>query len=309
MTLGIGVVCEAGKYVILASDTRASYGDPASDRRGIAPNDRIGKQWDFHPFKLVASVAGSLGVAHNVVSQLTIEIEKLLNLQRAGTVICREHIENAIDESRIHEMGRRYNSAARINFHVTLQQLLRGKLKHGPLNQLAWAEIKRVVFQQPLLVEMIVGGFLDDEPILIKASGKRGLETDADPPVFVIGSTGSRFAMEHLNRRGQHIFSGLAQSLVHINEAAELAKNNDKDIGLCPAYIVMSSEQDGFGLMEHDAPCLTGWAAAYKNRPSTDSLNNAISREQAKRCMNRLPPGPRFVRKPVPKSTRRVRKK
>ena len=50
MTLGIGVICEVGKYVIVASDTRASYGDP--DAGGISPNDSIGKQWDFHPLRL-----------------------------------------------------------------------------------------------------------------------------------------------------------------------------------------------------------------------------------------------------------------
>jgi len=55
----------------------------------------------------------------------------------------------------------------------------------------------------------------------MKANGKRELETDGDPPVFVIGSRGSKHAMEHLNKRGQHIFSGIAQTLLHIHEAAE----------------------------------------------------------------------------------------
>jgi hypothetical protein len=246
---------------------------------------------------LVASVAGKLGVAHNIISQLTIEIDRLVALQISGTTICREHIENAIDEARIHEMTRRYNSAARINFGLTLQQLLRGKLKHGPLNEVAWEEIKRVVFQQPLSVEMIVAGFLDDEPILMKASGKRGLETDSDPPVFVIGSQGAKLAMAHFNRRGQHIFSGLPQSLLHIYEAAEIAKQHDKYIGICPAYIIMSREFEGFGQVSYTASCLREWARIYLNRPITDSLNNDISREQAKRCISQLLPSPRFVQK------------
>jgi hypothetical protein len=298
VTLGIGVICEGGKYVVLASDTRASYGDP--DASGIAPNDRIGKQWDFHPFKLVASVAGQLGTAHNVVSQLTIELEKLVTLQESGTTLCREHIENAIDEARIHETGRRYNSASRLYFHVTLQQLLRGKLNHGTIDKYAWTEMKKIVFGLPLPVEMIIGGFLADEPILMKASGKRHTETDSDPPVFVIGSKGSGLAMEHLNKRGQHIFSGLAQSLLHIHEAAEIARSADKYIGLCPGYIVMGTDFKGFGQIEHNSSCLTGWASAYKDRHTTDSLNNNISREQAIRCMKVLPPGKRFIRKQAP---------
>ena len=301
VTLGIGVICEAGKYVVLASDTRASYGDP--DSSGIAPNDRIGKQWDFHPFKLVTSVAGRLGVAHNIVSQLTIETEKLLALQRVGTVICREHIENAVNEARIHEVARMYDAASRLSFNVTLQQLLRGRLKYGPIDKFAWAEIKRTVFQQPLLADMLIGGYLDDEPILIKASGKRQLETDADPPVFVIGSQGSKYAMEHLNKRGQHLFSGIAQSLLHIHEAAEIARLNDKYIGLCPAYIVMGVDFKGFGQIAHNSPCLTGWATAYKDRPTTETLNNDISREQARRAFAQLPSSPRFIRKPLPKQS------
>jgi hypothetical protein len=304
VTLGIGVICEGGKYVILASDTRASYGNPAAE--GISPNDRAGKQWDFHPFKLVASVAGQLGTAHNVVSQLTIEIEKLLALQESGTTLCREHIENAINEARIHETGRQYNSASRLYFHVTLQQLLRGKLKHGTIDRYAWEEMKKMVFSLPLPVEIILGGFLGDEPILMKASGKRQTETDSDPPVFTIGSTGSKRAMEHLNKRGQHIYSGLAQSLLHIHEAAEIARNNDKSIGLCPGYIIMGADFKGFGQMAHNAPCLTGWAAAYKDRPTTDSLNNDMSRAEAKHCINVLSPSPRFKYKRPPKHAARL---
>lgn len=304
VTLGIGVICEGGKYVVLASDTRASYGDP--DASGISPNDSIGKQWDFHPMRLVTSVAGRLGVAHNVVSQITIELERVVKLQARGKIICREHIENAIDDARAHEMARRYNSAAKINFHVTLSQLLCGKLPHGPIDKYAWNQIRTIVFKQPLPAELIVGGFLGDEPILIKASGKRELETDADPPMFVIGSEGSKHAMEHLNKRGQHIFSGIAQSLLHIHEAAEIAKKNDKYIGLCPAYIIMGTDFKGFAQMAHNAHCLTEWAAIYKDRPTTDSLNNDISREQAKRCWNDLPPGQRFTKKPLsPKPRKR----
>lgn len=307
VTLGIGVICEAGRFVILASDTRASYGDPDSVT-GIAPNDRIGKQWDFHPLKLVTSVAGRLGVAHNIVSELTVELERVIKIQKAGTIVCREHIENAIDNARAHEMFRRYNASARINFGVTLNQLLRGKLPYGPMDKYAWKQVGDMVFKEPLRADMIVGGYLGDEPILIKTCGRREIETDADPPVFTIGSKGSVLAMEHLNKRGQHLFSGFAQSLLHIYEAAEIARKGDKYIGLSPAYIVMSRDFEGFGQIAHNEHCLTGWASAYASRDSTDSLNNDISREQAIRCLKKLPPSPRFSRKPIP-SRRSVSRK
>jgi len=302
VTIGIGVICESGKYVILASDNRASYGDP------LTPNDSSGKQWDFHPFKIAVSVAGRLGLAHNIISQLTIEMEKLLTLQEKGTTIVREHIENAVDRARAREMRRRYDSSSRINFGVTLQQLLRGKLPHGAIDKYAWQQICNIVFKQPLLVEMIVGGFLEDEPILLKASGRRELETDSDPPVFVIGSKGAAMAMDHLNNRGQHIFSGLPQSLLHIHEALDIARENDKFVGPCQAYVVMKHDLDGFGQIAHDASCVKAWAGSYSNRDNTDSLNNDISRKQAEMCMTRIEPGVRFKRKPPPKSSSRKAK-
>jgi hypothetical protein len=250
--------------------------------------------------KIVASVAGKLGIAHNIISQLTVEMDKLVELHNRGEHIYREHIENAIDKARAHEMKRRYNSSSRINFGVTLHQLLTRKLPHGKIDKYAWGEIYRLIFKQPLMAEMIVAGYLVDEPVLIKASGKRDLETDSEPPVFVIGSKGARFAMEHLNKRGQHIFSSFPQTLLHIHEAIEIARRNDDFIGPCPAYIVMLRDQKDFAQIAHNASCLGGWAAVYADRPHTDTLNNDISRKQAEMCMTKIAPSVRFRRKPLP---------
>jgi len=197
-------------------------------------------------------------------------------------------------------MARRYDWAARINFDVTLRQLQTGKLPHGQLDPVAWAEIKRDVFSIPLLAEVIVAGFLQDEPLLLKASGKRDIESDADPPVFVIGSKGSRFAMEHLNRRGQNIHSSFAQTVLHIHEALNRAKEKDPDgyIGKCDGYIIMNKDRNGFEQFPHNCALVRGWAKVYAARPSTLSLKTDLANSQAEALIRTLQPSPQFKRKP-----------
>jgi hypothetical protein len=296
VTIGIGAICDHGRYMVIASDRRASYGNKRKNARAIDPNDDAGKTFDFHPQRLVASVAGKLGVLHDLVGELTIELEKLLPLGEMGEPIRREHIENAIDNARFRQMKRRYNWASRSNYGITLQQLLQGKLPYGKLDSVVWAEAKQTVFAQPFLAEVIVGGYLDDEPVMFKASGKRHIEGDSDPPVFVIGSSGSRYAMEHLNRRGQNVFSSFAQTVLHIHEALEIARVKDEDgqIGDCSGYIVMCRDRQGFEQIPHNCDRLREWATLYKSRESTTSLKQGFAVKQAECLLTSLAPGLRF---------------
>jgi len=169
----------------------------------------------------------------------------------------------------------------------------------GKLDPVAWADAKRNVFSLPLLAELIVAGYLEDEPVLFKAAGKRDIEGYADPPVCVIGSTGSRFAMEHLNRRGQNVHCSLAQTVLHFHEAMEIARRKDEDgcIGPCDGYVVMSGRFDGFGIVPHRSSTVLGWASAYKDRSETGSLKIGIAQKQAESLIMRLAPGPRFESK------------
>ncbi len=297
MTIGIGVVCEAGKCVVMASDKRGSYGDPKTEPDATSPNDRTGKQFDFHPLKLVASVAGRLSVAHDLVSQLTVEMDKLVKRHEAGKPIYREHVENAINRTRAREMRRTYDWACRINFGgITLNQLHTGKLPYGKLDETVWKEVARSIFDLPLRAEMIISGFLDNEPLLLKASGKLRIEGDADPPLCVIGSKGKVLALDHLSKRGQHIFTSLPQTLLHVHEAIELARSDDHFVGPCDGYIVMLQDFEGMWIIRHRDPLLVGWAKAFKESRSTEKLGDDIFRAQARGVLRRIPPGPRFVR-------------
>jgi 20S proteasome alpha/beta subunit len=290
VTIGIGVVCDHGNYVIVASEKRASYGD-------LRPNDEAGKIFDFDPLRLVGTVAGRLGVLHEIVGELTVHFDKLAKSRR-NRPIYREHVENAIDDARFRQLSRLYRWAARANYGLTWEQLLTGKLPHGKMNEVVWADIKRTVFSVPLLAEIIVGGYVADEPVLFKASGKQEIEGSADPPVFVIGSTGAKYAMDHLNRRGQNIFSSFAQTVLHIHEAMEIARKKDHDgyIGRCDAYVVLNRHRQGFEQFAHGSHLLRGWAKAYAGRESTTSLKSGIAVDQAQLLLKPLAPGLRFER-------------
>jgi len=52
MTLGVGVLCEHGECIVMASEQRATYGNSP-----VGPNDQCGKQYDLNPLNVFVSVA------------------------------------------------------------------------------------------------------------------------------------------------------------------------------------------------------------------------------------------------------------
>lgn len=277
MTIGIGVLGGAASFVILASDTRASYPKSAVD-----PNDFVGKQSNFKDIprfeKVVCAVAGRLGITHDVEGEIAVEFRKLGRKKK----IHREHIQNAIDKARAHELRRRYDWALQVNcFGLTCSQLLRGKLPHGPLDQEAIKAARVVCDAYEFRMELIVGGFVDGEPILFKGSGKEELQSEADPAVFVIGSKGKAAAMHQLNKRGQHVHCGLARSVVHVYEAMEAARLADPDnyIGP-PAWYSVILRSEGICRLDPQAPLIQGWVRAYRDRADTGTLQEPIPEAQ-----------------------------
>jgi 20S proteasome alpha/beta subunit len=294
MTIGIGVVCEHGDYVLLASDKRASY---KGKNKNLNPNDEIGKMFDFDPLRLACTAAGTLSVMHDLVGEISVRLDKLAK-DRKRKPIYREHIENSINDGRLRQIARRIKWAAHANYGITWNQLLTGKLPHGKLDRIIWSDVKQKVLNIPFPVEIIVAGFTADEPVLFKASDKEYIQGDADPPVFVIGSTGARYAMEHLNRRGQNIFSSLAQTVLHLHEAMDIARKKDEDgyIGRCDSYVVLNRHRQGFEQFPHKSDLLRGWCKYYAARESTASLKSDVAVTQAQMLLRPLAPGVRFER-------------
>lgn len=294
MTIGIGIVCDHGNYVVLASDKRVSY---KGRNKPLSPNDDAGKMFDFDPLRLACTVAGTLGALHDIVGEMSVQFDELAR-KRKRKNIYREHVENAINDARARQLLRRMAWSARSNYGISLEELMTGKLPYGRIDKTIYADIKQTVFNVTLPAKIIVGGYVDDEPVLFKAAGKDHIQGDADPPVFVIGSTGARYAMEHLNRRGQNIFSSFAQTALHVHEAMEIARKKDHDsyIGKCDAYVVLNRHRKGFEQFPHNCSLVRSWARAYEKRDSTTSLKSGMAINQAQFLLMSLAPGPRFER-------------
>ena len=276
MTIGIGVLCDDWKCGIVAADTRATYGTTPVD-----PNDCVGKVFSFEDIpkfeKIVCGIAGRLSVGHDVVSQLAAEFKKLARNKR----IYREHIQNAINHARAHELGRIYDWALKENLGISLSQLLRGKLPEGPLDEVAKRYAHGIMKQTPFIFEIIVVGFLGNEPLFFRGSEKRYLEGEVGPGIYVIGSKGKIAALDHLNKRGQNPTCGLARSLLHVYEALEIARTADREKIGKPSWYSVVREDSGQWRFDPATHLLRGWASHYKNRPNTISLHSDLARKQA----------------------------
>src|SRR5258708_3456794 len=62
MTVCLGLVCSSGKHILLAADTRGSYGS-------VTTNDQTAKLFDL-PVKYCGAVAGALSQCEDVISEL-----------------------------------------------------------------------------------------------------------------------------------------------------------------------------------------------------------------------------------------------
>jgi hypothetical protein len=282
MTIGIGVLGGSADFAILASDMRATY-----PRSAVDPNDFVGKQSGYDDIprfeSVVCSIAGRLGVTHDVESQLALEFKKLSRKKK----IFREHVQNAIDKARIHELRRRYDWALKVNFFgLSCSQLLRGKLPQGKLDREAIKAAEAVCDAYEFPVELIIGGFVDGEPLLFKATGKEHIQGESSPAVYVIGSLGKVAAMDHLNRRGQNIEYSLARSVFHVHEAMEAARVADPDqyIGT-PAWYVVILRAQGVWRIDPRAPLLADWVKLYQNRQSTAPLDDEIPNAEIRKLL------------------------
>jgi len=258
VTVGIGVLAEAGNCVILASDTRATF-----PKSGIGPHDECGKQWQLLPFHCSACAAGLLSVAQPLVDELSHQFVKLSNPRRKR--IYTEHVALAIDWARYLIFRRRVDWSMRTSYCLTLRQWHAGRVKPGKLDPLILKAGKVLIRAEPFNAELIVGGFLGNHQLVFyKASGKRHLELSTTPGVYVIG-TGGQAAMEHLNRRGQNADCSLARSLLHVAEAAEAARRANRDTVGKPSHFVLTWKD---GTMERFDP----EACVINSSSSKDSL-------------------------------------
>lgn len=283
LTVGIGVVCESGDCVIVASDVRVTYRGMGSD-----PHDWSGKQYPFPPFNLVATIAGNTSSTHAVVSEFSAELRKLILAKQADNQfqIEFEHIRNSLERARKKELRRLQACAMDSQLGVSIEDWIAGKLPTGDsFNQYALREglriLKGVADEMEHRVGIIVAGFNRGKPVLIRGLGARPAEDGPSPAIFVIGGKGAHEAHKVLTKRDQSIEMGIARSLFHVCEAMEVARK-DKGVGKPSDYTVMRpyglSGLTGILRVKWNHPQLKAWRKKYKNR-STNGLEKEFAND------------------------------
>jgi 20S proteasome alpha/beta subunit len=135
MTVGIGALCEYGDCVVIASDTRVTF-------RGmrVDPHDKACKQYDFAPFVIGATIAGSTSSTHAVISELSGQLQKIIQakLRNPQGEVAFEHVRNCLEAARKRELRRLQDCEMQAELGISLDQWLAGRLPDGrPFNEYA----------------------------------------------------------------------------------------------------------------------------------------------------------------------------
>ena len=187
MTIGIGLVCDGGKSILLTADMRGSYGN-------VTSNDQTGKLFDL-PFNFCGAVAGKLSQCIDVMSELHHRMSQL-TIDKVRP----EPIRNVIRDS-FHEVFIPLaDETLRAECGITLDQYFHDTKIVRVLRRKAQHTLKAL----DLDVYLIVAGFCDTQPLQFIAEGGRSISIRAEitPGNAVIGS-GSLAALEWLNYRNK----------------------------------------------------------------------------------------------------------
>ena len=292
VTIGIGVLCDGGETAILASDMRVTYGSSP-----VSPNDSAGKQYDFPPYLLAATIAGRASINQSVISVIADELSRLLaaRQKQPDGVFVSDHVRHIVNFARKRELRKLQDCAMESELGTNLHNWQSGKLPNDcKMDALAlrWgltilARVKQEFGSQ---VGLIVVGFADNGIVFLRAVGAEPIEDTAAPECYVIGS-GSVAAMEVLTKRKQHVDTTLARSLLHVYEALKAARHSVKTVGPPAPYMVIrprnTTLQPGMWVFPAESHLLRSWSKTYRNRADTKSLDKTLPNEQATALLTR----------------------
>lgn len=283
MTVGIGVMCDHGDSIVIASDMRASYCGMAVD-----PHDRTGKQYEFAPFNLSAAIAGSTSSTHAIISELCVYLKGYIDakLKKPEGVMVLEHIRDSLEYARKKELRRLQNCEMQLQLGCALDDWLAGKLPTGqPMNEYALREGLRILrsvrqgFRNK--VGIILAGFLKSGPVFMRGLGFEPVEDAASPAIYAIGGRGAVEAFQVLINREQNVEMGLARTLLHVYEALKAAKT-DRGVGDPASYVVMRpwsvTTPHGMLRLHPEHPLLQQWSETYRLR-DTEALEMPMARQ------------------------------
>jgi hypothetical protein len=252
MTVCLGLVCSSGKHILLAADTRGSYGS-------VTSNDQTAKL--FHlPVKYCGAVAGTLSQCEDVISELYHRMAQISEVE-----IAPDQVRKCLQDSYEQIYSVLADEALWNEFKITLEDYKHDKKLVRKLRSAAREHLKSLEVD----VDLIVAGFYKDSPVQLIATGGSSLKirSEITPGNAVIG-TGHIAALNWLNYRKQSIHLGLAHSLFHLTEAKQFAEV-EQSVG--PLRQMMLLWSGGFKPLEGGDELMQGWWNKY-GLPLSDGL-------------------------------------
>jgi 20S proteasome alpha/beta subunit len=255
VTVCIGALTVAGPSIVLAADTRVTYGVSP-----VGPNDQAGKQYPLPPYNFVVAIAGSVTECHEFVGRL---VQHLEALSKADRDPYREEIMEAINDSRFEVFRPKIDQALRANVGLTLKEWHDRFVPPEKFDPVAEGLGMRTIRSTPFNVSSIFAGFTLENTMFFCAKAMDHLQSESSPGVHVIGS-GSIMAMNQLNSRNQNLAYGLARTIFHVHEAMIEARK-EPTVGPPTNYLIVSKGRP----LSHISPnseLLKRWETYYHER-------------------------------------------
>ena len=270
MTIGIGLACESGNIVILASDMRGSY-----ESKRIRNNEEVDKQFQL-PAGFFACIAGKVVYCESFIAYFT----TLLDAAK-------------IDPSNVlHDDIRLPMKLAQVN---TVQDVYGAAiLKEIGMGYDEWKELMQkdpaiydrgieIFKKTEMPLELLVGGFSNGQFVLLKLVDKEMIEI---VPSFETIGSGADFALNKLNDRAQNLHYTFQRSVLHVAEALEEAEL-DPYVGDAADWVIMV--KDGIKRLPARHKVITDLMAKYAGRLSDDLDGDEATRKALAGIMYKAP--------------------
>jgi len=212
MTVCIGLLCGSGKYILLGSDTRGSYGN-------VTSNDEMGKLFDL-PANYFGAIAGTVSYCEDIIAELHHRMKQLPDPELAPQQV-RECIRESYHQVYLESAKQALENGPRI----TLEQYWHDAKLAPRIRKQADHVLKSIEIEGAV----IVSGFYKGNPAQFVAEPDPNdhstlrIANEITPGNAVIGS-GSFAALNWLNYRKQNVHLGLAHSILHLTEAKQFAE-------------------------------------------------------------------------------------
>jgi hypothetical protein len=283
LTVAIGVWTLTGPSIILAADTRVTYGTSP-----VQPHDQASKQYPLPPFNCAAVIAGSVTESHEFIARLVQQFERLAKQKRTPD---RQDVMKAMDEARYRVWRPKLDWTMKARFGMSLAQWHKKFLPPQDVdifNSQSQFFGNIAFLNTPLKLSSIVGGFIDKYQMFFCAHGMEHILSESNPGVYAIG-TGRVHAMRRLTKRGQNIGHSLARTVFHVHEAM-LAARQERTVGPPTNYAVVVKDQP-MRWIHSECELLKVWRRRYRNR-DTEELDTSEAHALIKAELRdmRMPP-------------------